>query len=142
MKTTSTAKALHEIAELTPKRSLVVLFTDLLDDPDKVDETVEALQHLKHNKHEVVLFQVMDTQKEMDLDFENRPHELIDMETGARLKLNPLEIRDQYKKRLKEHFNEIRMRCINLHIDFVEVDVSQGVTPILQQYLIQRQKIG
>jgi uncharacterized protein (DUF58 family) len=142
MNSTSTAKAHNEIAELTPKRSMIVLFTDLLDDPDKVDEIVEALQHLKHNKHEVVLFQVMDTQKEMDLDFENRPHELIDMETGARLKLNPLEIRDQYKKRLKEHFNEIRMRCINLHIDFVEVDVSQGVAPVLQQYLIQRQKIG
>jgi uncharacterized protein (DUF58 family) len=142
MKSTSTAKALHEIAELTPKRSLVVLFTDLLDDPEKVDEIVEALQHLKHNKHEVVLFQVMDIQKEMELDFENRPHELIDMETGVRLKLNPLEIRDQYKKRLKEHFNEIRMRCINLHIDFIEVDVSQGVASILQQYLIQRQKIG
>ena len=84
-KNTSTAKALHEIAELTPKRSLVVLFTDLLDDPDKVDEIVEALQHLKHNKHEVVLFQVMDVQKELDLEFENRPHELIDMETGERL---------------------------------------------------------
>ena len=66
-----------------------MLFTDLLDDPDKVDETVEALQHLKHNKHEVVLFQVMDTQKEMDLDFENRPHELIDMETGGALKAKP-----------------------------------------------------
>ena len=40
-----TAKALHEIAELTPKRSLVILFTDLLDDPDKVDEIVEALRY-------------------------------------------------------------------------------------------------
>jgi hypothetical protein len=48
----------------------------------------------------------------------------------------------EYKKRLKEHFNEIRMRCINLHIDFIEVDVAEGVAPILQQYLIQRQKIG
>ena len=121
---------------------MVVLFTDLLDDPDKVDEIVEALQHLKHNKHEVVLFQVMDVQKELDLELENRPHELIDMETGDRLRLNPLEIREEYKERLKEHFNEIRMRCINLHIDFIEVDVAEGVAPILQQYLIQRQKIG
>tara|TARA_B100000609_G_scaffold90100_1_gene71874 strand:- start:484 stop:1065 length:582 start_codon:yes stop_codon:yes gene_type:complete len=142
MKNTSTAKALHEIAELTPKRSLVILFTDLLDDPDKVDEIVEALQHLKHNKHEVVLFQVMDAQKELDLELENRPHELIDMETGDRLRLNPLEIREEYKERLKEHFNEIRMRCINLNIDFIEADVAHGVAPILQHYLIQRQKMG
>ena len=64
------------------------------------------------------------------------------METGDRLRLNPLEIREEYKERLKDHFNEIRMRCINLHIDFIEVDVAEGVAPILQQYLIQRQKIG
>ena len=138
---TSTAGALHEIAELTPKRSLVVLFTDLLDDPGQIDNIVEALQHLKHNKHEVVLFQVMDVKKELDLDFDNRPHELIDMETGERLKLNPLEIRKEYASRLKEHFQEIRMRCVNLHIDFIEVDVAQGFAPILQQYLVQRQKI-
>ena len=121
--------------------SLVVLFTDLLDDPGQIDNIVEALQHLKHNKHEVVLFQVMDVKKELDLDFDNRPHELIDMETGERLKLNPLEIRKEYASRLKEHFQEIRMRCVNLHIDFIEVDVAQGFAPILQQYLVQRQKI-
>lgn len=138
---TSTAGALHEIAELTPKRSLVVLFTDLLDDPGQIDNIVEALQHLKHNKHEVVLFQVMDVKKELDLDFDNRPHELIDMETGERLKLNPLEIQKEYASRLKEHFQEIRMRCVNLHIDFIEVDVAQGFAPVLQQYLVQRQKI-
>ncbi len=138
---TSTAEALHEIAELTPKRSLVVLFTDLLDDPGQVDKIVEALQHLKHNKHEVVLFQVMDVKKELDLDFDNRPHELIDMETGDRLKLNPLEIRQEYASKLKAHFQEIRMRCINLHIDFIEVDVAQGFAPILQQYMVQRQKV-
>lgn len=142
MDQTSTASALHEIAELTPKRSMVVIFTDLLDDPGQVDSIVEGLQHLKHNKHEVVIFQVMDAQKELGLEFENRPHELIDMETGDRIKLNPLEIRDAYAKKLKEHFNEIRMRCINLHIDFVEVDVAQGFAPVLQQYLIQRQKLS
>lgn len=142
MDQTSTASALHEIAELTPKRSMVVIFTDLLDDPGQVDSIVEGLQHLKHNKHEVVIFQVMDAQKELGLEFENRPHELIDMETGDRIKLNPLEIRDAYTKKLKEHFNEIRMRCINLHIDFVEVDVAQGFAPVLQQYLIQRQKLS
>lgn len=139
---TSTAVVLHEVAELTPKRSLVVLFTDLLDDPNNIDAIVEALQHLKHNKHEVVLFQVIDIEKELKLSFDNRPHELIDMETGEQMKLNPLEIREVYAERLKAHFNEIKMRCINLHIDFIEVDIAKGVAPVLQQYLLRRQKMS
>ena len=64
------------------------------------------------------------------------------METGERMKLNPLEIREAYAERLKAHFNEIKMRCINLHIDFIEVDIAKGVAPVLQQYLLRRQKMS
>ena len=138
---TTTSDALHEVAELVHKRSLVVIFTDLLDDPSSVNEVIESLQHLKHNKHEVVLFQVLDNAIEKDLDLENRPYELIDMETGEKMKLNPNEIRETYEKRIKSYFEEIRMKCVNLSIDFVEVDIADGVEPVLQQYLIKRQKL-
>ena len=138
---TSTSDALHEIAELVHKRSLVVIFTDLFDDPNKVNEVIESLQHLKHNKHEVILFQVLDDVIEKDLALENRPYELIDMETGEKMKLNPNEIRDTYEKRVKTYFEEIRMKCVNLSIDFVEVNIADGVEAVLQQYLIKRQKL-
>ena len=140
-KVTSTSDALHEIAELVHKRSLVVIFTDLFDDPNKVNEVIESLQHLKHNKHEVILFQVLDDAIEKDLALENRPYELIDMETGEKMKLNPNEIRDTYEKRVKTYFEEIRMKCVNLSIDFVEVNIADGVEAVLQQYLIKRQKL-
>lgn len=138
---TTTADSLHEIAELIHKRSLVVIFTDLLDDPNRVNEVIESLQHLKHNKHEVVLFQVLNNAVEKDLDLENRPYELIDMESGEKMKLNPNEIRETYEKRIKSYFEEIRLKCINLSIDFVEVNIADGVEPVLQQYLIKRQKL-
>ncbi len=138
---TTTADSLHEIAELIHKRSLVVIFTDLLEDPNRVNEVIESLQHLKHNKHEVVLFQVLDSAIEKDLDLENRPYELIDMESGEKMKLNPNEIRETYEKRIKSYFEEIRLKCINLSIDFVEVNIADGVEPVLQQYLIKRQKL-
>lgn len=138
---TTTSDALHEVAELVHKRSLVVIFTDLLDDPSSINEVIESLQHLKHNKHEVVLFQVLDNAIEKDLDLENRPYELIDMETGEKMKLNPNEIRETYEKRIKSYFEEIRMKCVNLSIDFVEVNIADGVEPVLQQYLIKRQKL-
>lgn len=138
---TTTADSLHEIAELIHKRSLVVIFTDLLNDPSRVNEVIESLQHLKHNKHEVVLFQVLDDAVEKDLGLENRPYELIDMESGEKMKLNPNEIRETYEKRIKSYFEEIRLKCINLSIDFVEVNIADGVEPVLQQYLIKRQKL-
>jgi uncharacterized protein (DUF58 family) len=138
---TTTADSLHEIAELIHKRSLVIIFTDLLDDPNRVNEVIESLQHLKHNKHEVVLFQVLDNAVEKDLGLENRPYELIDMESGEKMKLNPNEIRETYEKRIKSYFEEIRLKCINLSIDFVEVNIANGVEPVLQQYLIKRQKL-
>ena len=138
---TTTADSLHEIAELIHKRSLVVIFTDLLDDPNQVNEVIESLQHLKHNKHEVVLFQVLDNAVEKDLGLENRPYELIDMESGEKMKLNPNEIRETYEKRIKSYFEEIRLKCVNLSIDFVEVNIADGVEPVLQQYLIKRQKL-
>ena len=138
---TTTADSLHEIAELIHKRSLVVIFTDLLDDPNQVNEVIESLQHLKHNKHEVVLFQVLDNVVEKDLGLENRPYELIDMESGEKMKLNPNEIRETYEKRIKSYFEEIRLKCVNLSIDFVEVNIADGVEPVLQQYLIKRQKL-
>ena len=83
----------------------------------------------------------MDDAIEKDLALENRPYELIDMETGEKMKLNPNEIRDTYEKRVKTYFEEIRMKCVNLSIDFVEVNIADGVEAVLQQYLIKRQKL-
>ncbi len=140
-KVTSTASALHEVAELIKKRSLVVIFTDLLDDPDRTDSIIEALQHLKHNKHEVILFQVMDMNIEKQLNLENRPYRFVDMETGEKMKLNPNEIREKYTEKIELYFEEIRLRCINLGIDFVETNIGDGVESVLQNYLIKRQKL-
>ena len=75
------------------------------------------------------------------MNLENRPYQLIDMETGETMKLNPNEIRESYEKRIKSYFDEIRLRCVNLSIDFVEADIEMGLEPILQQYLIKRQKL-
>ena len=70
---TDAIQALHDISELTHQRSMVVVFTDLLDDPNRIDELFRAIQHLKHNKHEVILFHVLDSKLERDFELENRP---------------------------------------------------------------------
>lgn len=140
-RTTSTVDALHEIAELTHRRSLVVIFSDLLDDPEKKDELFQALQHLRHNKHEVILFHTMDADLELNFNFENRPYNLIDMETGEQLKLQPNEFREKYTEMINRYFQEIEQSCLDYRIDFVKADINKGYHDILLAYLIKRQKM-
>ena len=138
---TNTIQALHDIAELTHRRSLVVVFSDLLDDPSKIDELFQALNHLKHNKHEVILFHVVNKALEVDFKLDNRPYQLIDMETGEKMRLQPAEVKAKYVEGIQNYFNEIKMRCANYRIDFMPADVNEGYNQILLQYLLKRQKM-
>jgi uncharacterized protein (DUF58 family) len=138
---TNTIQNLHDVAELCNKRSLIVIFTDLLDDPNKLDDLMGALQHMKHNKHEVILFHVIQESKELNLDIGNRPFTFIDMETGEKLKLQPNSIKENYKKAIEKYFEEVRMRCVNYKIDFITADIDKGVESVLLSYLIKRQKL-
>ena len=141
LKTTATVQALHDIAELCHKRSLVMIFSDMLDDPAKQDELFQALQHLKHNKHEVILFHVIDKKTEIDFDLENRPYTMVDMETGERIKLLPHEIKEHYKEQTAKYFKEIQQKCADYRIDFMQADVSQPFHEVLVKYLIKRQRM-
>jgi uncharacterized protein (DUF58 family) len=141
-KQTDSETALHAIAELCHQRSLIVIFSDLLDDPDKTDKLFEALQHLKHNKHEVILFHVTDKKNEIDFELDNRPYTLLDMETGEKMRLQPAEVKEKYQNEIQSYFKEIEMRCIKDRIDFMPADISEGYEQVLLKYLIKRQKMG
>ena len=140
-KTTNIVQSLHDIAELAHRRSLIVVFSDLLDDPNKVDELFRALEHVRHNKHEVILFHVVDGKKEIEFELGNRPFNLVDMETGERMKIQPAEVKESYKKAINAYFEELKMRSINNRIDFMPADIHEGYNQILLQYLLKRQKM-
>jgi uncharacterized protein (DUF58 family) len=140
-RSTDTIKTLNDIAELCHRRSLIILFTDLLDDPDKMDDFFGALQHMKHNKHEVILFHVTQKSSEIDFELEDRPYELIDMETGEHLKLRPEEIKEDYRSAIQSYFEEIKLRCANHRIDFMPADIEGGYNEVLLTYLLKRQKL-
>jgi uncharacterized protein (DUF58 family) len=137
---TRVAQVLHEVAEKIHKRSLVVIFSDMFDG-EQTEELFKALQHLKHNKHEVIVFHIMDTDTEMLFNFEDRPVEFVDMESGEKLKLNPGDVRENYKKEAAQFYQNLKMRCNQYKIDFVEADVRKDVNVILQTYLIKRAKM-
>lgn len=137
---TNVARVLHEVAEKIHKRSLMVIFSDMFDG-DNTEELFKALQHLKHNQHEVIVFHVTDTETELLLNFEDRPHEFVDMESGDKLRLNPADVREVYKKESDQFYKTLKMRCTQYKIDFVEADVRQDVNLIFQTYLIKRSKM-
>ncbi len=141
-KKTNTAESLHLIAEKLHQRSLVIIFSDMMDsNPERINEIFSALQHLKHNKHEVIVFNVYDHDKEVSLKYKNRPHKFIDMETGEQIKLNPNEFRDGYKDLVTEYYKKIRLRCMQYKIDFVEADIKLGFDPVLTSFLVKRSKL-
>jgi uncharacterized protein (DUF58 family) len=140
-KTTSAAQSLHQIADSIHKRSMVMIFSDMLEGGSE-EEIFGALQHLKHNKHEVVLFHVLDHSKELEFDFDNRPYMFIDMETNESIKLRPHEVRKHYTEHMAGFYERLKMKCLQYHIDFVTADQQKGFVPILQSFLVRRSKMA
>ena len=140
-KTTSSVDSIHQIASRIQKRSLVLLFTDMLDGKEDLSKVFLALQHLKFQKHEVILFHLSEKMTEFQLDFPNTPHNFIDIETKEQVRLNPLEIRDEFKNKSDSFLKELKIRCLQHKIDLVPIDINDGVEQILISYLLKRQKM-
>lgn len=138
---TAVAETLHEIADKIPRRSLVILFSDMLDDPDSNEETFAALQHLKHNKHEVLVFHIHDQKTEMAFEFEDRPYKFQDLESGTVVKLSPSEVKKHYQSQMLAYMQELKLKCSQLKIDFVECDIREAFNDVLSAYLVKRSKM-
>ncbi|MEN9523827.1 MAG: hypothetical protein RL065_2204 [Bacteroidota bacterium] len=142
--TSNTAKSLHEIAESIHKRSMVIILSDMMDNMSSkgLDEIFSALQHLKYNKHEVIVFDIVDKKQELNFEFENRPYEFIDLETGEKIKLQSQEIKQHYVAQMKKLKQDLKLKCAQFKIDLIEADCHEGVQKILLPYLLKRQKLN
>jgi len=142
--TTDITGVLHHIAQEIHQRSMVIIFSDMLENgmnEEKLQSLFAAIQHLKYNKHEVVIFNVTDKQKELDFNFDNRPHHFIDMESGENIKVHPGKIRDAYRESLLHYRHQIELKCAQYKIDIVDADIDEGYQQILKQYLVKRNKM-
>ncbi|OMP32635.1 DUF58 domain-containing protein [Mangrovimonas sp. DI 80] len=137
---TETYTYLHQIAEKIHRRSLIFFFTDMFQTSTNEAKLFEALRHLKYNKHEVVLFHVFDKEKELEFDFDNTPKRFIDVETGEYINLYPDTIKDNYEEAVGTYFNELRLKCGQYGIKYVEADIKKDFDKVLTTYMIERDK--
>lgn len=140
-KKTSVAQVIHQIADKISKRSLVIIFSDMFENHEQADSIFSALQHLKHNNHEVLLFHVIDSKTEENFDFEERPYEFTDLESGEKVIIQPSQVKDFYKETIKKYYNDLKLKCGQYKIDFITADIGMGMDQILTSYLIKRAKM-
>jgi uncharacterized protein (DUF58 family) len=140
---TNAAKCLNEIADTVHKRSMIIIFSDMFSNMDKegADDLFSALQHLKYNKHEIILFHVVDKSKELEFEYENRPYQFIDMESGERIKLHSNEVKGFYVEQMQKFERELKLRCGQYKIDFVEADIHIDYRQVLLPFLTKRMKM-
>ena len=140
-RTTNLPMVLHELAETLAPRSLLVIFSDFLDDSERERSFVEALQHLRFMKIEVIIFHVGVGDQEWEFNFENRPYEFEDLETAEKVKLKPSDVKAFYKKEIETYFGNLQQHCTQLGIDFVPCNTQTSMNVILQSYLFRRNKL-
>ena len=137
---TKTYEVLHQVAEKLHRRSLIFLFTDMLQPDQASEQLFEALRHLKHNKHELVLFHVYDKATEYNFKFDNTPRRFVDVETGGAVDLYPEALQVNYETAIAAYFKDLRLKCGQYKINYVGVDIQDGFDKILTTYMVERQK--
>ena len=137
---TKTYEVLHKISEKLKRRSMIFLFTDFFQANIESSKLFEAMRHLKHNKHELVLFHVYDKKTEFNFDFKNEPKQFIDLETGRSIKLFPKYFKEKYNNQAEGYFSNLRLKCAQYKINYVDVDISKGFEKILLTYFEKRHK--
>jgi len=134
---TNLAAALHALAESARRRSLVVVLSDLWEEPE---DLASALRHLRFKGHEVLLFQVLDP---AELDFPYR--ELVDfrdLETGRRLQVHAFAYRRRYRKLAAEFIARLRRVCTEGEMEFRQALTTRPFAPWLAAYLHRRRRLA
>jgi uncharacterized protein (DUF58 family) len=132
---TDIGHALFQLAGLMRGKCLVMVFSDLLTDPDPV---VKSLYRLRHAGHEVILFHILD-EAEVHFPFTGLV-EFEDVESDDKVEVDARGIRDDYLNGLKEFQEFWKAECGSANVDYVPMDTSVGFDKALLEYLIQRQR--
>ncbi len=128
---TDLAAVLHDVAERIPRRGLVVLISDLFDDPEKI---VGALHHFDFRQHELVVIHLL-ADEELTFPFKGFQR-FRDLENvHPMLRIDPQAVRATYLERLGEFVKRIDSACGRLRADYVPVNTRTPLRETLLRYL-------
>ena len=130
---------LHEMAERIKKRGLVIIISDLFDEPNNI---MNGLKHFRHSKQEVILFHILD-RNELEFDFNTRTRtKFIDMESGEEITTDPWHVQNDYKNLIKGLQDYYKSECrLNL-IDYVPLFTDDSLDKGLSKYFNKRKRLG
>ncbi len=134
---TDIAHSLNQIAALLRQHSLVMIFSDLLGDPNSV---LQSLRRLRHRGNDVILFHILD-ESETSFPFSGMT-EFEDPETQDRLEIDASGIRQEYLDEVAEFRETYRRECFRGGIDYVPLDTSMQFDKALMGYLLMRKSRG
>jgi hypothetical protein len=133
---TNLGEIFHQLAETIKRRSLVIIISDLFDDPDAV---VGALKHFRHKKHDVIVLHTLDP-AELTFPFDDISR-IEDMETGREIASDPRAFRKGYLEALATFLETVRGGCLSSQIDYAVAETSMKFDTFLGTYLARRQRL-
>jgi uncharacterized protein (DUF58 family) len=133
---TRVGRSLHHLADRIKRRGLIILLSDLLDDPEEV---LAGLRHFRHRKHEVVVFHVLDP-AEIEFPFREETG-FVDLESGETLDTQPWEIAREYRARFREWSERYKRECREHRIDYVPMNTATPYDLALYRYLEKRKTL-
>ena len=134
---TDVGAILHQVADRTRQRGLIILISDLIDDEAAI---ASGLQHFRHRHHEVIVFHVLD---DAELTFPyDRLTQFKDMEGSGTVVTNPKNLRSQYLARMQTFVERIRDACFSRKISYNLSNTQQPYDVLLAAYLDKRSRLG
>jgi uncharacterized protein (DUF58 family) len=134
---TNISGPLHELADGLKRRGLIVLVSDLLDDPDKV---LSALQHFRFQGHDVIVFHIMDN-GELSFPF-TTVTEFTDLETGRKTMVSPEGMKPVYMAELRQFLSAYEKGCAGIRADYKLFDTAKPLEIALSEYLYRRSRMS
>ncbi len=133
---TDVGAVLHEAAERTKRRGLIIVISDLIDNEESI---ASGLGHFRHNNHEVIVFHTMDP-AELEFPYD-RLTRFKDMEGAGRVVANPKSLRARYLSRINQFTDTVKRDCFERRISYELCDTSQPYDRFLAAYLDKRSRI-
>jgi uncharacterized protein (DUF58 family) len=135
---TALAPIFHDIAERVHRRGLIILLSDLFDDPEEI---LKALHHFRFKKHEVIVLHVL-AEEELTFPFDRwslfRDLELAD----RKVQLDPRSIRAAYLDEVRRFVTQIEAGCGRMNVDYVPVTTAHDFDVALVSYLARRRSLA